>query len=177
MSEVDVDNWYTKSPIVQQGSIAFKFPVIQTKKGESAKVLRRKIDAVVLTQSCDIGKSSQESLLVAEIQDYMELYNAGGSYLKETGYRKALARGTSISDFLLPPDPWSLLNWSIVNFRNLYVVDSEEFSAHHGSLVLKVGLASPYVEHLSQAYARFMMRVGLPIGLQAFEELKFGSWT
>jgi hypothetical protein len=33
-----------------------------------------------------------------------------------------------------------------------------------------VGLDSPYREHLGQAYARFMMRVGLPTVIDDFEK-------
>lgn len=177
MSHTAYDGWYAESPDVQQGTLAFEVDVFIHADENPENADYRKVSAIVLTQSCDIGKRSQTSLLIAEVHDFMQFFNGGASFLKKTEYRNSLARGTSISDFLLPPHPGGLLNWSIVNFRSLYVVDASRFAAHQRTADSTICLASPYTEHLSQSFARFMMRVGLPSGLQDFADLEWGSWV
>jgi hypothetical protein len=49
-------------------------------------------------------------------------------------------------------------DYLIVNFRELHIVLRDRVRSAEGY----VCLASPYREHLSQAFATFMMRVGLP---------------
>ena len=75
-----------------------------------------------------------------------------------------------MSEFLLPPSPGVLDDWSVVNFRELYTVDRDQLKSSADSFA---GLASPYREHLGQAFARFMMRVGLPTGLFDFKQYQF----
>lgn len=129
----------------------------------------RFIDAVVLTQSCDIPKPAQTRLLVAEVRSYRDVaIERGGTFLGK-GYRKQLVDGLAVAEFVMPPAAGSFDDWSIVNFRELYTVDRD------GVLEVKGGfmaLASPYREHLGQAFARFMMRVGLPTGLDQFEQYR-----
>ena len=56
----------------------------------------------------------------------------------------------------------------MVDFRNVYGVPFgflEELSASRGE---RLRLLPPYREHLSQAFARFFMRVGLPTDIPSF---------
>lgn len=52
--------------------------------------------------------------------------------------------------------------WSIVDFRSLFVRPRELVTAHARSVGSRLRLDSPYREHLAQAFARYVMRVGLP---------------
>lgn len=125
----------------------------------------RVVRAVVLTQSCDIPKKTQYNILVAEVHDYVTVARRF-QHLQSTEYREALSRGTAISDFLLPPET-SGGGWSIISFRDLYLVP-KPLVVSAASNAGAVRLLSPYREYLSQSFARFMMRVALPVTLSRF---------
>lgn len=50
----------------------------------------------------------------------------------------------------------------IIDFRTIYTLPKDFVTAFAASLGNRVRLLSPYKEHLSQAFARYFMRVGLP---------------
>jgi hypothetical protein len=50
----------------------------------------------------------------------------------------------------------------VVDFRTIYTLPKAFVAAFAAGLGLRVRLLSPYKEHLSQAFARYFMRVGLP---------------
>ncbi len=50
----------------------------------------------------------------------------------------------------------------IVDFRTIYTLPKDFVVAFAASLGTRVRLLSPYKEHLSQSFARYFMRVGLP---------------
>ncbi|MBA2340578.1 MAG: hypothetical protein H0V88_09295 [Pyrinomonadaceae bacterium] len=50
----------------------------------------------------------------------------------------------------------------IIDFRTIYTLPKDFVLAFSGKLGKRVRLLSPYKEHLSQAFARYFMRVGLP---------------
>ena len=154
--------WYESSEMLAQGTILRGTRVFEEAADDDPsgkpKVVPRRIDAIVLTQTCDIPKPAQNRLLVGQIQLYRDLAEQLGGYFRSKGYREELIAGVTISEFLLPPASGYIDDWSIVNFRELYTVNRSRVQ-HDGGFI---GLASPYREHLGQAFARFMMRVGLP---------------
>lgn len=164
-------DWYEQTDALWQGTILRATRVFEesaeSEEGKPPRVVSRTADAIVLTQSCDIDKPAQNRLLVAEVQSYRRLAEDFGKPVSEKGYRKDLIAGRSLADFLLPPAQEVLDDWSVVNFRELYTVDRDRVASGADTFV---GLASPYREHLGQAFARFMMRVGLPTGLFEFEK-------
>jgi hypothetical protein len=57
---------------------------------------------------------------------------------------------------------------SVVDFRRVYSLPLDyfrEFAARAGD---RVRLLPPYREHIAQAFARFFMRVGLPVDIPPF---------
>jgi hypothetical protein len=54
----------------------------------------------------------------------------------------------------------------IIDFRTIYTLPKDFVTAFAASLGSRVRLLSPYKEHLSQAFARYFMRVGLPRPLE-----------
>ena len=54
----------------------------------------------------------------------------------------------------------------IIDFRTIYTLPKDFVSSFTNSLRQRVRLLSPYKEHLSQAFARYFMRVGLPRPLE-----------
>ena len=158
----------------EQGDIFFDVPVLRPSFDiavGSTTVELKKITAILLTQTCDLPKKAQETILIAEVRSYEELARPANSQYRAKETRRALAHGTGIADFLLPPAPPGLaaLSWSVVNYRLLHVVANPEHLDHERRINASLRLASPYKEHLAQAYSRFMMRVALPTTLREFE--------
>lgn len=61
------------------------------------------------------------------------------------------------------------LDVAVVDFRRVYSLPLEyvrNFASEAGD---RVRLLPPYREHLSQAFARFFMRVGLPVDIPPFK--------
>ncbi|MFF4597099.1 hypothetical protein [Amycolatopsis sp. NPDC001319] len=170
------DDSLSDSERLEQGDIIRKFPiarvgeVIVSEAGEAAvRAKVTKSDVVILTQSCDIPKQVQKTILVAEIVSYDSLATRVTDS-KSPKWRKKLSEGNIPGLFLLhefadnPTFPWS-----IVSFRDLHVLSKEEVLSASSTSGDRLRLNSPYKEHLSQGYARFMMRVGLPVGAAGFE--------
>jgi hypothetical protein len=55
----------------------------------------------------------------------------------------------------------------VVDFRSLFTLPLS-FLREQAKSAKRVRLFPPYREHLSQAFARFFMRVGLPVDIPAF---------
>ena len=149
---------------LQQGDILLSHDLATPRRENDAwKLSVTTLNVIVLTQSCDIPKGAQTSLLVAAVHPYEYVIGKWPQY-RQAAYRTNLVRQQSIPDFLLPPCPGSLDEWSVVSFRHLFSVPKQD--AVHAR---RLELMSPYREALAQAYGRFMMRVGLPEGLQESE--------
>lgn len=79
-------------------------------------------------------------------------------------YRNKLIANAEISLFLLREhETEPLFPWSTVGFRDLHIVPKSDLRLFAHSLGPRLRLRSPYKEHLAQSFARFMMRVGLPV--------------
>ena len=64
--------------------------------------------------------------------------------------------------------PSLILDFMLIDFHHVYTLTTEvvrRFAADHGA---RPRLAPPYREHLSQAFARLFMRVGLPTDIPPF---------
>lgn len=163
-------DWYGAGEVpVEQGDILFGFRVVAPVDDGDGYTFRAKTaNIVVLTQTCDIPKAAQRDLLVAEVHSYDRLVAGGAAHLKKRDFKQALARGTAVAEFLLPPTPDGELPWSLVSFRDVFVLPKTTvLRAAQARQVLR--LESPYKEYLAQAFARFLMRVGLPATLHGFE--------
>jgi hypothetical protein len=166
--------WYEHSDDLLQGTLLQSVRVFEESADSTEDDLSVKteiVDLIVLTQSCDIGKDSQPHLLTAEVQPYSQmLEDRAGTDSTSAGYRKYLVRNTATSDMLLPPcEALSIADYQIVNFREVHTVLHKRVQRAEGYICL----ASPFREHLSQMFASFLMRVGLPTPpLREFEKYK-----
>jgi len=127
-----------------------------------------KYNVVVMSQSCDIVYKKLEFILVCPI---WPLSNFENSLLKSPKVSKEDLRKGNISGY-------HLLNkckidgfkkdYSVVDFRSTHSVDFNFLVNLAQRKTKRLRLLPPYREHLSQAFARFFMRVGLPIDIPSF---------
>lgn len=166
MANTSPPNWcIAAGGTLEQGDILLSFPLVAPQLANGSMTIGTiPSHVIVLTQSCDIEKPSQRWLQVVQMFDYAEAASRM-AHLNRTEYKNSLAEGTAIADFLIPPSPPDIMGWTLAHFRNVFTLPKEYVVEHSAS---RLRLQTPYREHFAQAYARFMMRVGLPNGLQPY---------
>jgi len=125
------------------------------------------LDAVVVSQSCDLENGKVEIVLVCpllKLGDFFEMLPEPDRLGKgRTKKLEALKQGNLPAYHLLNRDiDLGLEDFRVVDFRNVYGVNFEFLKTHTQVINSRARLLPPYREHLSQAFARFFMRVGLP---------------
>ena len=126
-------------------------------------------DFVVMTQSCDIEQGKTPSLLlcpVFELWGFIEkATQLGENWGKEI--REKLRQGNSpgyhlLNELVHNDLPLSI---SVGDFHEVYSAPTSQVKAFAGDCDPRLRLCPPYKEHLAQAFARFFMRVGLPVNI------------
>jgi hypothetical protein len=163
-------------PSLEQGELIpdLPVPVTRTVVFEGGQPVRvgthlEVVDALVLTQTCDLVQGKAAEVLVCSVVSWDVLVGTelarGNSMVAGSPFIEKLIEGA------IPP--LSLLHrrqarpslpWSVANFRRLYTVEKsyiDDVLVERGT-ARRLRLRSPYREHLAQAFARYFMRVGLP---------------
>ncbi len=167
---------------LKQGDILLEFPIFEPPdnyldlldKGESIESCVRFQDVIVMSQSCDLttqanGKRKTDYVLLCQIyfKDHLE---SNYSEYRKKEFWETVRKGSKL-DFHLLNDCNSEDNtcsFILVDFKRTYSVKFDilyEFAFRKKS---RLRLLPPYREHLSQRFARFFMRVGLPSDIPSF---------
>ncbi|MCB9767478.1 MAG: hypothetical protein H6752_04720 [Candidatus Omnitrophica bacterium] len=190
------DGWYTSvdpQESLTQGDLIFECPVAswvqdisESWQGEDGDELARRVeifkdDVVVLSQACDLEHGKITNVILCPHQSIEDFKNDAwipwmrekGQNPSEKAWRKYCA---DIADGFI----WNLAilnridesgfeckSHRVVNFHDVYSLPREFVETLLSEeRVTRVRLLAPYREHLSQAFARFFMRVGLPVPLE-----------
>jgi hypothetical protein len=173
-------DWYELCPednnSLEQGDLILECPIVippgPIEEGDSIEIDVKEINSIVLTQSCDLANDKIEIVLVC--QYYPLLYWLDSLPAEQQGKK---ARKKAIDDLrkghyagfhvINKIGPESLLeDYQVVDFRNVYGVNIDLLKKIVLNKGERVRLLPPYREHLSQAFARYFMRVGLPQDLR-----------
>jgi hypothetical protein len=124
-------------------------------------------NTIVVSQSCDLENNKLDIVLVCPILPLEEFFDMLPESDRSTRGRakklEALKQGNLPSYHLLNRDVDSgVEDFHIVEFRNVYGVNFSFLKSYAQTITSRARLLPPYREHLSQAFARFFMRVGLP---------------
>lgn len=171
------DWWGTVSgSTLEQGDLISHCPVyrvVEASDPDNPIVLLEEQDLLVLTQSCDLENDKVTEVLVATVTSYDAMLQRDGDThpdIKSRKFRKGLVDGYLHPYALLPRrDQEPTLPWSIVNFHHVFTIPKPLASQIANQRGLRLRLRSPYREHAAQAFARYIMRVGLPATLDEFE--------
>ncbi|MFV1964317.1 MAG: hypothetical protein ACC628_02755 [Pirellulaceae bacterium] len=173
--------WYSvvSGRSLEQGDILFECPVFLIppdairQPGQHAIAVDRQ-NVIVMTQSCDLairpdGSCNTDDVILAavffkqELSDNKTFGNKGGWNSAKKGRFPSchvLNRCTIEeyeSDFML------------VDLRRVYSLSIDTVRQVAEEQGDRIRLMPPYREHLSQAFARFFMRVGLPVDIPDFK--------
>jgi len=145
-------------------------PPVDINEDSEIEVNIKQIDSIILSQSCDLVNSKVELVLVCPYYPLKTFIDNTLSE-QERNSKKAIVRlidnlkkGYLPAYHLLNKDTEtnSFGDYQIVEFRNVYGVHISMLKSLITLLPERTRLLSPYREHLSQAFARYFMRVGLP---------------
>jgi hypothetical protein len=126
-------------------------------------------DLVVMSQSCDLAKGREkvDNILLCAVWKRSELKE--GHLAADKGMEEArrgqlpnfhVLAGSDIPDFER--------EIRVVDFRRVYSLPVAFVRKRAAAAAKHLRVLPPYREHLSQSFARFFMRVGLPIDIPAF---------
>ncbi len=119
------------------------------------------VDAIVISQSCDLVNDKINDVLLCAHFDLSKVMEVDPSLKSKL---KQILNGQVYRHTLLPRSDFSEcpMGIRIVDFNYVFMLPKQvvrRFAAAQGK---RLRLCPPYREHLSQAFARFFMRVGLP---------------
>lgn len=167
--------WYAtvEGESIEQGDFLFDFEIVHphtdaAKHGGLGGELRI-FDLVVLTQSCDIENGKVQNLLLCPWWDLWEFVDEAKGRGENWGsdVREALRRGVIPGYHLLNEALQNGIEIGVglVDFHEVHTAPLDrvrEFAKRAGP---RLRLCPPYREHLAQSFARFFMRVGLPVDI------------
>ncbi len=124
-------------------------------------------DVVVMSQSCDLAHGNVGLVLVCPRLSWTDFQRKQPSYRKDKHLREGLRRGNMPGLYVLNRCDIAGFkdDYQVVEFRNVYSVDFNLLKQVAEAGGRRLRLCPPYREALSQAFARFFMRVGLPVEL------------
>lgn len=176
-SSAPIYSWYSKveaTSDLQQGDIIFGCQIIQPKKeaeeiNQTLDVEVSEYDVIIMSQSCDLVNDKIELVLVCPFHSLTELGNKYSEY-KNPAMKDKLRQGHIIGFHLLNRLESNEINdYLVVDFKSVYAVPLNFLKQIIKKRENRIRLLPPYREHLSQAFARFFMRVGLPVDIPQFK--------
>jgi len=166
--------WYeiiSNSDNLSQGDFIIECPIIKPPKiinlEEENDIQIDLINSIIMSQSCDLENDKIEIVLVCP---YFPLQYFIDNLPEDQKTKKALKKvidslkkGNQPGYHLLnKSEKNGLEDYIVVDFRNVYGVHIENLKSIAEKIPARLRLLPPYREHLSQAFARYFMRVGLP---------------
>lgn len=163
--------WYeiVEGSKLSQGDIIESCPVIiipsvqNVSEGDELEAISIEIDVIIMTQACDLEQGNVESVILCGLTPTRNVKTKSGKTPNQ-GYFKEVKDGKVVALHLLSDFQSDELKREhyCVDLRQLYSLPLKTLELIAGSKGKRLRLLPPYREHLSQAFARVFMRVGLP---------------
>ena len=167
--------WYKivdNSEPILQGDFIPSCPIVVPPKDIETKIMSAEVieyDVIIMSQSCDLIQHKIDLVLVCSVWPLEELAKESPFFNSIRG-KESLRKGNVTGYHLL--NKCELDNFKsdflVVDFRSVYSIPFGLLKDLCKKRGMRLRLLPPYREHLSQAFARFFMRVGLPIDIEQF---------
>ncbi len=161
-------------PALQQGDLLpdCRIPILPPDFGTAddvTDVTLRMGRLIVVTQSCDLANMKVGLVALCPAYTIPEFEGTNPHFAKK-GVWEEVRKGRREGLHLLgpPTNPAASREALVVNFREIYSLPIGYLERHAAALGNRWRLLSPFLEHFSQAFARFFMRVGLPAAIPPF---------
>jgi hypothetical protein len=131
------------------------------------------VDVIVMSQDCDLENHKISSIILCPAYrlsewkaQWDELVRLRGQNPTDKMWRKAvtsIAQGEQVAISLIETLPDAFGGEKrVVEFKEVYTLPREFLGSVLNQREVRLMLRPPYREHISQSFARFFMRVGLP---------------
>jgi len=188
MTNTNEEEWYIvakNDPVILQGDLLDDFlapfpkSIDISKKEPECSYEMIKMDAVVISQSCDTAtKADDDDQIVVCQRHFLADVFKSKSKLKEAWPN--LVKDRVINKLLINNFDHDELgfDYSFIDFSKIFVVPHSYASEFASKKTKRIRMNSPYRERLSQAFSRKFMRVGLPINiLESVPNIEFTPIT
>ena len=171
-------DWYglVNDDSIEQGDFFFQCRVI----GSTSKVIEgaqptieaelHDYDVIVMSQSCDLVHDKLQAALVCPTWSLSEAAKARRMFSNPKDC-EAIRRGDVPGYHMLNACSLAGFAWGevrVASFRQIYSVPLD-YLRERAKDRPRVRLLPPYREQLAQAFARYFMRVGLPVDIPPFK--------
>lgn len=174
--------WYeeiSNSDDLTQGDILLNCPVAIMNKNSNIKSGQvdaeiKYVDGIVLTQACDLKQKKVDNVLICSLisktntEEQMKSSGKNSDQIKNV--ISSILHGKQISKHIIneyTSDTYKQ-DYYIIDFNDVYTIPLDIAKKVAKDNNTRLRLCPPYREHLSQAFARFFMRVGLPIDIEIY---------
>ncbi len=147
-----------------------EFDISEEKRDVKAEISM--IDGIILTQACDIANKKVENIILCAItskSEYEAIQRSVGKSEKEIKKNiEGIIKGQQNAYHIINnyKSEEFTQDYYIINFKDIFSVPVDVARAIAEKNGKRLRLCPPYREHLSQAFARYFMRVGLPINIR-----------
>ena len=133
------------------------------------EIVTDEYDLIVVTQSCDLEQRKVRLVAACPIYAVPQFESVNPAFAKKGRWNEVLkGRIEGLHLLASPTNPENNREALVVDFREIYSLPIDYLVVHAAQLGSRWRLRSPYLEHFSQALARFFMRVGLPSTIPTF---------
>lgn len=137
---------------------------------ELVEVKSATADLMIVTQSCDLANERNLFVALCPIHSLPEFETANSAFATRGRWEQVrLGRVEGLHLLASPAESQNNRAALVVNFRQIFSLPMAHLTKHAGGLGQRCRLQSPYLEHFSQAFARFFMRVGLPANIPPYK--------
>ena len=185
------DSWYettsTEQTLLQgdlvQGCPTLTLPTsladLEAGQIQTTRILR---NAIIMTQSCDLASKGADTVLLCPYYPFKQWIQRSSGYRNQVGKGEpvknlvtkeleALAEGRRVLQHLLNRDDSAgITDYLVVELNAAFSIHRSVITELIARQQTRTRLRSPYREHLSQAYARVFMRVGLPENISSIAD-------
>lgn len=161
----------------EQGDFLFSCPVLEPlipiplQAGTEAdlRTVVREYDVIILSQSCDLVQGKLEMVLVCPHWP-LSILEQREDYFRSRQGKEDIRRGNSPGFHMLAACelPGFAGPIRVASFRQVFSLPLTYIQREITRQRPRLRLLPPYREHLAQAFARFIMRVGLPVDIPPF---------
>src|SRR5437879_169087 len=126
-------------------------------------------DVIIVTQSCDLEQHKVRLVATCPLYSIAAFEAVNIAFAKKGRWNEVLkGRVEGLHLLASPTTPNNNREALVVDFREIYSLPFNYLVNHATNLGPRWRLRSPFLEHFSQTFARFFMRVGLPSTIPEF---------
>jgi len=173
------DAWWisVNGPYLAQGDLlpdcrmpVFDEELVPNEEGEPYEHELVQARLIVVTQSCDLENKKAEFVALCRVHTLPEFEEFNPEYDSKSQWENVRKR-RKVGLYLLasPHSPGDNRAALVITFNQILSLPFVYVTRHASSLENRWRLQSPFLEHFSQAFARFFMRVGLPSSIPPFK--------